>query len=610
MRVAIQAAGLNFRDVLIALGMYPGKAPLGSEAAGVVAEVGPGVEALEVGDRVLGFMPDCLGSHALTDERLLVRIPDGWSFAQAAAVPTVFLTASFGLIDIASLSRGERVLVHAGAGGVGMAAIQIARHLGAEVFATAHPDKWETLEGLGVERSHIASSRDLAFKDAFLAQTDGAGMDVVLDSLAGEFVDASLELLPRGGRFVEIGKADIREPDKVAAEHPGVKYRAFDLREAGPDRLQKMLAEMLELFASGAYSHSPISTWDVRKGPDAFRYMREAKHVGKIVLTVPQPADLQGTVLITGGTGGLGALVARHFAATHGAKRLLLTSRRGPEAAGSAELVAELGELGCHADVVACDVTDRAQLQSVLFGVGEEHPLVGVVHAAGRAGRRDDHSLDAKRLHRVLAPKVDGALHLHELTAERELSFFALFSSAAAAVGSPGQGNYAAANAFLDALAYHRQAAGLPATALSWGAWERETGMVSDTERTRVSRMGLIPFPDEEGLSLLDTALGAAQPQLVPIRLDTGLLRHAASAGALPAILSGLVRVSDRRPAPARGRWRGCLPTRRSRNGSGSPWIWCVGTSRRCSGIPRRRRSIGQELQGHGLRLARRGRVA
>ena len=348
-RVAVGAAGLNFRDVLIALGTYPGEAPLGSEAAGVVAEVGPGVDAFEVGDRVLGFMPGCFGTHGVTDARVLVRIPDGWSFAQAAAVPTVFLTAYYGLVDIAGLSRGERVLVHAGAGGVGMAAIQIARHLGAEVYATASPAKWDALRELGLDDDHIASSRDLEFRDAFLAQTDGSGMDVVLDSLTGEFVDASLELLPEGGRFVEIGKADVREPEKVAADHPGVKYRAFDLVEAGPDRLGEMLAEMVELFASDTYSHPPISTWDVRKAPEAFRHMREAKHIGKIVLTVPQLTDLRGTVLITGGTGGLGALVARHLAAEHGIERLLLTSRRGPEAEGAAELVAELAELGCEA---------------------------------------------------------------------------------------------------------------------------------------------------------------------------------------------------------------------------------------------------------------------
>ncbi|HEV7774649.1 MAG TPA: type I polyketide synthase [Conexibacter sp.] len=552
-RIAVQAAGLNFRDVLIALGMYPGKAPLGSEAAGVVAEVGPGVDALETGDRVFGFMPECFGSHAMTDARLVTRIPDGWSFEQAAAVPTVFLTAYYGLVDVADLRRGERVLVHAGAGGVGMAAIQIARGLGAEVFSTAHPDKWDALRGLGLDDDHIASSRDLAFKDAFLAATDGAGVDVVLDALTGEFVDASLELLPRGGRFVEIGKADVREPDRVAADHPGVRYRAFDLLEAGPERLQAMLAELLEQFASDAYRHPPIATWDVRNGPDAFRHMREARHVGKLVLTVPQRPELDGTVLITGGTGGLGALVARHLAGEHGARRLLLTSRRGLEAEGAAELVAELGELGCEAAVAACDVADRAQVEALLAEVDDGHPLVGVVHAAGVLDDGTITSLDAEQLRRVMAPKVDGVMHLNELTEDCELSFFVLFSSAAAALGSPGQGNYAAANAFLDGLAHHRHAQGLAATSLDWGTWERDTGIAADAERSRVSRMGVVPFSDEEGLSLLDAALGAAQPQLVPIRPDMATLRRAADVGVLSPILSALVRVSERRSGAGKG---------------------------------------------------------
>jgi acyl transferase domain-containing protein/NADPH:quinone reductase-like Zn-dependent oxidoreductase len=550
-RVALQAAGLNFRDVLIALGSYPGKAPLGSEAAGVVAEVGPGVDAVAVGDRVLGFVPDCFGSHAVTDARLLVRIPDGWSFTQAAAAPTVYLTASYGLLDIAGLDRDERVLVHAGAGGVGMAAIQIARHLGAEVFATAHPDKWDALRELGLDEEHIASSRDLGFRDAFLAQTGGAGVDVVLDSLAGEFVDASLELLPRGGRFVEIGKADVREPEQVAVEHPGVKYRAFDLSELEPERLQALLGEVVQLLQQGAFGHLPVTTWDVRRAPEAFRHMREAKHVGKVVLTIPQTTDREGAVLITGATGGLGALVARHLARRHGVRRLLLASRRGPEAEGSKELAAELAELGCEAQVVSCDVADHAQLQTVLSEVGED--LVGVVHAAGVLDDGTITSLDAERLRAVMAPKVDGALNLHELTKDRDLSYFVLFSSAAAVLGSPGQGNYAAANAFLDALASHRQAAGLAAISLAWGAWERGTGMLADAERTRVSRMGVVPFSDEEGLSLLDTALRAAQPHLVPIRLDAGALRAAASAGALPPILSGLVRASNRRSSAGKG---------------------------------------------------------
>ena len=210
-RVGVRAAGLNFRDVLIALGMYPGEAVMGGEGAGVVLEVGPGLRGLCVGDRVMGLLPGGFGPVAVTDHRVVVRVPDGWSFVQAASVPIAFLTAYYGLVDLAGLREGERVLVHAAAGGVGMAAVQLARHLGAEVFATASEGKWGVLRGLGLDDAHIASSRTVEFGERFLEGTGGRGVDVVLNSLAGEFVDASLGLLAGGGRFIEMGKTDVRD---------------------------------------------------------------------------------------------------------------------------------------------------------------------------------------------------------------------------------------------------------------------------------------------------------------------------------------------------------------------------------------------------------------
>ncbi len=287
--------------------------------------------------------------------------------------------------------------MHAAAGGVGMAAVQLARHLGAEVFATASPAKWDAVRALGVPDERIASSRDLGFRDKFLAATGGAGVDVVLDALAGEFVDASLRLLPRGGRFIEMGKTDIRDPEVVAGQHPGVRYRAFDLFEAGPERIRQMLREIVELFGRGVLAHAPVRSWDVRRGAEAFRFLRQGRNVGKVVLTMPAPLDPDGTVLITGGTGGLGALVARHLVTEHGVRRLLLVSRRGPAAAGAAELVAELAGLGAEVRVEACDVADRAQVAGLLGsltapadrggprgrGAGRRHGRVADRRAAG-----------------------------------------------------------------------------------------------------------------------------------------------------------------------------------------------------------------------------------
>ncbi|MEU3459407.1 type I polyketide synthase [Streptomyces sp. NPDC006733] len=546
-RIAVRAAGVNFRDVLIALGLYPDAVPLGAEAAGVVLEVGPGVADFAPGDRVFGMVAESFGPVAVASRELVARIPDAWSFTQAASVPIAYATALYGLVDLAGLRAGERVLVHAAAGGVGTAAVQIARHLGAEVFATAGPAKWDEVRALGVPAERIASSRDLAFRDAFQEATGGTGVDVVLNSLAGEYVDASLDLLPGGGRFVEMGKADIRDAAAIAAQRPGVAYSAFDLWEAGPKRLGELLSEIVALFQQGVFQFAPIRTWDVHQGREALRHLREGLNVGKVVLTVPAPLGPEGTVVITGGTGGLGAVFARHLVAAHGVRDLLLLSRRGPQAAGAAELVAELDAQGCRAQVVACDVADREQLAAALGSA--EHPITGVVHAAGVLDDAVVASLTPEQLERVMRPKVDAALHLHELTADADLSAFVLFSSVASLMGSPGQANYAAANAALDALAASRRAAGRPATSLAWGLWSGTAGMgasLDEAELARLRRMGMSALTPEQGLALFDRSLHVDAAVVAPVLLETAALRAQARAGMLPPLLRGLVR------APAR----------------------------------------------------------
>ncbi len=553
-RIAVRAAGLNFRDVLIALGMYPGEAPLGSEAAGVVLEVGSGVTDLVPGDRVFGLVPDAFGPVAVADRRTVVPVPAGLSLVEAAAVPVVYLTAYYGLVDLAGLKAGERLLVHAAAGGVGMAAVQLAHHFGVEVYATASPAKWNAVRALGVAGDRIASSRDLGFRDKFLADTGGSGVDVVLDALAGEFVDATLDLLPRGGRFIEMGKTDIRDPEVVAREHPGVRYRSYDLLEAGPDRIQEMLVEVAALFERHVLAPSPIRTWDVRRGKEAFRFLREGRNVGKVVLTVPAPLDPDGTVLITGGTGGLGAVFARHLAERHGVRHLLLVSRRGRAVDGVDELVAELAARGATARVEACDVADRDQLARLLGSL--ERPLTAVLHAAGVLDDGVIESLTPEQVDRVMRPKIDAAWALHEQTAGLPLSAFVLFSSAAGQLGNPGQANYAAANAALDALAHRRRSAGEPAVSLAWGLWADATGMtgeLGEADLARMERTGIGALSAELGLELFDQGLGAETALLVPVRLDLSALRAQARDGMLPALLRGLVRAPARRASSAGG---------------------------------------------------------
>nr|WP_062212863.1 type I polyketide synthase [Streptomyces sp. NBRC 109706] len=549
-RVAVRAAGLNFLDVLLGLGMAPADREMGIEAAGVVVEIGEGVTRLAVGDRVMGLVPKGFGSLAVTDSRVLAPVPDGWTFEQAASVPVAFLTAYYGLVDLAGLRAGESVLVHAAAGGVGMAAVQLARHLGAEVFATASEPKQSAVRALGVPAERIASSRDLDFRDTFLAATDGAGMDVVLDSLAREFVDATLELLPRGGRFLEMGKTDIRDPEQVAADHPHVRYRAFDMGEAGPDRIGEILAEIVRLFEAGVLRPLPVTGWDVRRAPEAFRFMSQARHTGKIVLTVPAGPDPNGTVLITGGTGTLGAMLARHLVAERGVTSLLLTSRTGFDAPGAVELAAELIALGARVEIAACDAAEREQLAKVIDAIPADRPLTGVVHAAGVLDDGVLGSLTEDQVQRVLRPKIDAAVNLHELTRDADLALFALYSSVAGLFGAPGQGNYAAANAFLDALAQHRHALGLPATSLVWGFWADASGMtghLDGRDRARISGNGLVPLTPDEGHALFDAAVRTDEPLLVTARLDLGSGAAPTDPALLPPLMRALVRTGPAR---------------------------------------------------------------
>ncbi|WP_254407469.1 type I polyketide synthase [Streptomyces sp. GMY02] len=541
-RIEVRAAGVNFRDVLNALGMYPGDAGLfGSEAAGVVVETGPEASLLRVGDRVTGMLFGGFGTHVVGDERRLVPVPEEWSWETAASMPLVFLTAYHALIELAELRQGEKVLIHAGAGGVGMAAIQIARHLGAEVFATASEGKWDVLRGLGVAEDHIASSRTTDFEAAFSQVTDG--VDVVLNSLAGEFVDASLRLMSPGGRFLEMGKTDIRE----AADLPErVNYRSFDLGWVDPAGIQRMLQALMGLFDLGVLEPLPVRSWDVRRARDAFRFMSMARHVGKIVLTMPRVWDPEGTVLITGGTGGLGGLLARHLVRERGVRHLLLTSRRGPAAEGAEQLAAELRESGADVAVAACDAADREALAGLLASIPAGHPLTAVVHTAGVLDDGVIGSLTPERLDSVLRPKVDAAWHLHELTRDLDLAAFVVYSSTAGVMGSPGQANYAGGNTFLDALAAHRRALGLPGLSLAWGAWEQGAGMTStleDHDVRRVSGSGMPLLSVEQGLALFDAATLSDEALVVPLGIGSGSIPSSAG---VPALLRGLVRTGRR----------------------------------------------------------------
>ncbi|MFI9568126.1 SDR family NAD(P)-dependent oxidoreductase [Streptomyces rishiriensis] len=540
-RIAVRAAGLDFRDVAVALGAADSRPGLGGEIAGVVTEAGPEVRGLAPGDRVMGLVPGgALGPVTVADHRTMARIPDGWSYAQAAAVPVAYLSAYHGLVELAGLRAGESVLIHAAADGVGMAAVQLARHLGAEVFATASPGKWDALRAQGLDETHIAASSDLEFEQRVRAATDGRGVDVVLGSLEGEFVDASLRTLADGGRFVELGRTGIGDADETADRYPGTSCCSCDLWEAGHERIGQLLAEVLRLFGEGVLTPPPLTVWDVRRAPEAFRRLSQGRHTGKIVLTVPVPLDPDGTVLITGATGTLGRLVARHLVTRHGVRRLLLVGRRGADADGMRELTEELGGLGATASVAACDVADRDAVAALLAGIPGEHPLTAVIHAAGVLDDGVVEQLTPERLTTVARPKSDAAVVLHELTAGLDLAWFVLFSSLAGVIGNAGQANYASANAGLDALAGRRRSVGLPAVSLAWGLWAPRGGMtghLGEAELRRLARAGADALTAEEGMALLDSALNTGLSVVIPAKLDTDRLT-----GPVPPLLRGLVR--------------------------------------------------------------------
>ena len=472
--IQVRATGLNFLDVLDALGLLPfERGWFGAECAGEVVAVGPEVEDFSVGDAVVAIAPGSFSQYVTVTKELVAPKPAELSFEAAATIPVNFLTAYYALRQVANLSPGERVLIHAAAGGTGMAAVQLAQLAGAEVFATASPEKWETLRALGV--THIMNSRTLAFAEEVMSLTQGQGVDCVFNSLAGEFIPKSLSVLTETGCFIEIGKNNIWSLEQVHQLKPNLHYAIVDLFQYSyqePAAIQAMLRTLFEMFGKGDLKPLPLTAFPIESVTDAFRYMQQAKHVGKVV--VAQPAKVQpitihpeGTYVITGGLGGLGLLLTE-WLVDQGAQHIMLLSRRDP----SDEVQAQLSTLkakGAQVIVAQADVTQSSQLAQALAQAPS--PLRGVIHAAGVLADGILQQIPWQRFSTVLAPKVAGAWNLHQLTCEQPLDFFILFSSAASLLGSPGQANHAAANAFLDALAHYRQAQGLTGLSLNWGAW-------------------------------------------------------------------------------------------------------------------------------------------
>jgi acyl transferase domain-containing protein/acyl carrier protein len=557
--VRVRATALNFRDVLNALGMYPGDAgPLGDECAGTVVAVGPGVTSHAVGDEVVALVSGSFRTHVTATSAFVVPRPQELPPGAAAALPIAYLTALYGLRHLARLAPGERVLIHAATGGVGLAAVYVARALGAEIFATAgSAEKRAFLAARGVQ--HVMDSRSLAFADEIRERTGGQGVEVVLNSLSGDFIGASLRVLAPRGRFVEIGRRGIWTPEQVAAAHPTAEYHPFHLATVmatDPVLVRALMTEIVTDVAAGRLPRLPHREFASADVLPAFRHMAQARHIGKIVVTPARRFEVRSdrTYLISGGLGALGIRVAE-WLVERGARELVLVGRRAPSVT-TQEHLRQIEALGARVTVAAVDVARQEDVARLMAAVeASMPPLGGVIHAAGVI---DDGVLlhqDRSRLAHVMAPKVAGAWNLHTLTQRHPLDFFVLFSSIVAIAGTAGQGNYAAANAFLDALAQYRRSTGLPALSINWGAWA-ETGMaaqLSGRDQRRWIDQGIILIPPERGLAAMEQLLADAtvQASVVPMLWPTFLEQFAP--GAEPCLYAEVPRgVLPTRAAPSR----------------------------------------------------------
>ncbi|SJN59050.1 Phenolphthiocerol synthesis polyketide synthase type I Pks15/1 [Vibrio ruber DSM 16370] len=514
--IEVKASGLNFMDVLDALGLYPDPRPggLGGECAGVVVSVGENVEGIQVGDKVMAMAPGAFGRFVYTNAHLVMPIPTAMTFEAAATVPVAFLTAIYALRHVAQIQPGQRVLIHAAAGGVGMAAIQVVQACGGEVFATASPEKWPVLESLGVR--HVMNSRTLDFAEQIMQETQGLGVDVVLNSLTGDFIPKSLNILAHEGVFVEIGKRD-RElwgEEQIHQIRPDAHFSLIDLMATTGSQpqifapLAQMLSEGLE---QGDYQPLPSKIFPADKAVQAFRFMQQARHTGKIVLDMQMSSAIQErksgqaflsverSYLITGGLKGLGLLIAQWLVEC-GVRHIALIGRSAPDDSALSTIRA-LRDSGADVQIYQVDVTSYDEMATLFQQIDHVMPpLAGVIHAAGVLQDGVLSKQSWAQFSKVLSPKVDGAWLLHHFTQHMDLDMFTLFSSATALIGNAGQSNHAAANSFLDALAGYRHSLGLPGLSINWGAWSDVGSAASHSLLERIQMKGLGVITPQQGL--------------------------------------------------------------------------------------------------------------
>ena len=531
-RVAVEASGLNFWDVFRSLGFIE-EGDLGRELCGYVVDAGSEVSAVSVGDHVVGLGFGAFAPEMVTHEELVAPAPEGVSVSGLATIPSAFVSAALSY-KYSGLEAGDRVLIHAGAGGVGLAAIQLAQARGAEVFATCSAPKRAYLRSVGVE--HIFDSRQTRFGEEILEATGGEGVDVVLNSLTSEgFIDASLSCLAQGGRFVELARRDILSPEEMARARPDVSYDILELdvlKKTDPAWVGEVLREVMDGLSSGDLEPLVHSRWPLAEAGAALGFMRAARHLGKIVVTANPLArgHLRGdrTYLVTGGLGGIGCAVAG-WLADRGAGAIVLNGRRDPDAAAT-ETIEALRRRGVRVEVELADVTAPEAVDAMLARIDADlPPLGGVIHSVGVLSDAALTNQTWASFEQVLWPKIVGAWHLHRATEGRDLDLFCLFSSRVGVMGNPGQANHAAANAFLDQLAAHRRSLGLAGQAIAWGAWS-EIGEAAE-QRDRIERrraaLGGRWFTPQQGLRALEKLVRQDNTGSVVMSMDWSVFEEA-----------------------------------------------------------------------------------
>jgi acyl transferase domain-containing protein len=565
--IRVHAAAMNFRDVMNALAMRDDQQPAGSECAGVIVAVGSGVEEFRVGDAVVAVAPGCFADYVTTVADLVAPKPPRLTFEQAAGLPLAYLTAHYALHDAGRVARGDAVLIHAAAGGVGLAAVQVARRAGARVLGTAGSvHKRAYLRSLGLDQ--VMDSRTTRFADEVAAATDGRGVDVVLNSLTGDLLTASLGVCSPGGRFVELGKREFLSAEQLASSASGVTYHDVPLAddlEQRPEVVGPLLRSLVADVAAGELAALPVQSFALTDAAAAFRFMAQARHIGKVVLI---PSDARsapregscfirddGSYVITGGLGGLGLRVAE-WLTDQGVRQVALIGRHAPGEAAT-EAMARMRERGAQVLALRADVGDLAELEAAMRAIGEQLPEIrGIFHCAGVL---DDGALARQswdRFETVFAPKVSGTRNLAACAEDLDLDHFVLFSSAAALLGSPGQANHAAANSYLDAIATDRRARGMAGLSINWGGWSEIGSVETHGVAERIGTSGAELLSPDQGLEALGLLMRQGRPQVGVIPIDWPVFLRQFTKSGQPRWLSeialertrGSTRVA---PAPA-----------------------------------------------------------